>query len=215
MQIRFYQLKGWVRALWCALVVVATLTTQSAYSASKTIVVLGDSLSAEYGLPHGTGWVPLLQQRLVTEKIDANIVNASISGETTSGGVTRLPALLQKQPSILIIELGANDGLRGLPLADAEANLKKMIAEAQAAHAKVLLVGTQLPANYGPDYTQRFSAMFAKIAKDMHTALVPFLFAGLEDKPGVFQPDRLHPTAQMQGILLDNVWQALKPLLGK
>lgn len=191
------------------------MATPSAYSASKTIVVLGDSLSAEYGLPRGTGWVPLLQQRLATEKIDATIVNASISGETTSGGVTRLPALLQQHPAVVVIELGANDGLRGLPLIAAESNLKKMIADTQAAHAKVLLVGTQLPPNYGLDYTRRYAAMFGKLAKEMNTALVPFLFDGLKDDSDNFQPDRLHPTAQVQGVLLNNVWQPLKPLLGK
>lgn len=177
--------------------------------------MLGDSLSAEYGLPRGTGWVPLLQQRLATEKIDATILNASISGETTSGGLARLPALLQQHPSIVIIELGANDGLRGLPLAAAASNLKDIITDAQHVHAKVLLVGTQLPPNYGLDYTKRYADMFGKLAKEQNTALVPFLFAGLQDTPEFFQADRLHPTVAGQATLLNNVWQPLKPMLGK
>lgn len=186
-----------------------------AYSASKTILVLGDSLSAEYGLPRGTGWVALLQERLAAGKIDATIVNASISGETTSGGLTRLPSLLQQHPSIVIIELGANDGLRGLPLPAAESNLRAMVSAAQAAHAKVVLVGMQLPPNYGPDYTKKFAALYGKLAKESKTALVPFLFAGLEDKPQSFQADRLHPVADAQPILLNNVWLSLEPLLAK
>ncbi len=165
--------------------------------------------------PLGTGWVPLLQKRLAAEKIDATVINASISGDTTSGGMARLPALLQQHPAIVIIELGANDGLRGLPLTVAESNLKKMIADSQAAHARVLLIGTQLPSNYGPDYTKRFVAMFGKLAKELNTALVPSLFAGLQDNSDNLQPDHLHPTAKVQGTLLDNVWQPLKPLLGK
>jgi acyl-CoA thioesterase-1 len=215
MQNRFNVQKWLAHAVQCVLMVAAAMAAPSAYSASKTIVVLGDSLSAGYGLPLGTGWVPLMQQRLATEKIDATVINASISGDTTSGGMARLPALLQQHPSIVIIELGANDGLRGMPLTVPEANLKKMIADSQAAHAKVLLVGTQLPSNYGPDYTKRFVAMFGKLAKDLNTALVPSLFAGLQDNSENLQPDHLHPTAKVQGVLLDNVWQPLKPLLSK
>ncbi|HXA48462.1 MAG TPA: arylesterase [Burkholderiaceae bacterium] len=203
-------------AVATAITLVSALSMSCAYSASKPIVVLGDSLSAEYGLPRGAGWVTLLQERLATEKIDAPIYNASISGETTSGGVTRLPQLLQKEkPSIVIIELGANDGLRGLSLAAAETNLRTMITAAQAAHAKVLLVGMQLPPNYGPDYTNKFAALYGRLAKDAKTALVPFLFAGMADKPQLFQADHLHPTVQAQPILLDNVWLSLKPMLTK
>jgi len=185
----------------------------SAYSASKPILVLGDSLSAEYGLPHGSGWVALLRERLAAEKIDVTVINASISGDTTGGGMARLPPLLQQHPSIVVIELGANDGLRGLSLVAAESNLQKMINAAQAEHAKVVLVGMQLPPNYGPDYTKKFAALYGKLAKSSKTALVPFLFAGLEDKPQLFQADHLHPTVEAQTILLDNVWPSLKPLL--
>jgi len=186
-----------------------------AYSASKPILVLGDSLSAEYGLPRGTGWVALLRERLAAEKMDIPVVNASISGDTTGGGLARLPPLLQQHPSVVVIELGANDGLRGLSLTAAESNLRAMISAAQNVHAKVLLIGMQLPPNYGPEYTNKFTALYGKLAKDSKTALVPFLFSGLEDKPQFFQADHLHPTVQAQSVLLDNVWPSLKPLIAK
>ncbi len=192
-----------------------TLSASSAYSASKSVLVLGDSLSAEYGLARGTGWVALLQQNLEKEKLDVTLVNASISGETTSGGATRLPELLKQRPAVVVIELGANDGLRGLSLAAAETNLKTMIAAAQSVHAKVVLVGMQLPPNYGPDYTDRFANMFGKLARENKTALVPFLLNGIADKPQLFQGDNLHPIAQAEPVLVDNVWTVLKPLLTK
>jgi acyl-CoA thioesterase-1 len=192
------------------------LFTTTAYSASKTVLVLGDSLSAEYGLARGTGWVTLLENRLKAEKIDASIVNASISGETTSGGKARLPALLQQhRPSVVIIELGGNDGLRGLPIAATEANLRAMVAEAQKANAKVLLVGMQIPPNYGRDYAEKFGGMYRKIASDRKTMLVPFLLEGVADQQQLFQADRIHPTAIAQPIMLNNVWPHVKPLLLK
>jgi acyl-CoA thioesterase-1 len=215
MQVGFKVWGKRIQFLRLAVLLIGALSMSCAYSASKTILVLGDSLSAEYGLPRGTGWVALLQERLAAEKIDAPIINASISGETTSGGLTRLPPLLQQHPSIVIIELGANDGLRGLSLAAAESNLRSMINAAQEVHAKVLLVGMQLPPNYGPDYTKKFAALYGKLAKDAKTGLVPFLFAGLEDKPQLFQVDHLHPVVEAQAILLNNVWPSLKPLLAK
>ncbi len=196
--------------------ILLALSASVGYSASKTILVLGDSLSAEYGLIRGKGWVPLLQTRLQTEAIDATIVNASISGETTSGGRTRLQTLLDKhRPDIAVIELGANDGLRGLPLAATEANLRALIAASKKAQAKVLLVGMQIPPNYGGDYTRRFAGIYSKIAKDTKVPLVPFLLEGLADKPQLFQPDRIHPTAEAQPLMLDSVWPHLKPLLTK
>jgi acyl-CoA thioesterase-1 len=206
-----------IQHIGCRMGIALTLALpmSSAYSASKSVLVLGDSLSAEYGLARGTGWVALLQQRLQKEKMDVSLQNASISGETTSGGATRLPELLKQHPSVVVIELGANDGLRGLSLKATEANLKTMIAAAQGAHAKVLLIGMQLPPNYGPDYTGPFSALFGKLAKENRTALVPFLLDGLAEKPQLFQPDQLHPLAEGEPILLNNVWPALKPLLGK
>jgi len=175
--------------------------------------VLGDSLSAEYGLTQGKGWVALAQARLDAEKMDAKMINVSISGETTSGGAARLAPLLEQHPSIVIIELGANDGLRGLPLKSAEQHFREMIRAAQQAHAKVLLVGMQLPPNYGPDYTARFAALYGKLANETKSALVPFLFAGLENQPQMFQADHLHPVAEAQPQLLNNVWPALKTLL--
>jgi acyl-CoA thioesterase-1 len=186
-----------------------------AYSASKSVLVLGDSLSAEYGLVRDSGWVALLQTRLQAEKIDARMVNASISGETTSGGLARLAPLLQQHPSVVVIELGANDGLRGLSLASAESNLHAMITAAQHIHAKVLLIGMMLPPNYGPDYTNNFAAMYRKLAKETKVPLVPFLLAGMEDKPQLFQSDHLHPLAEAEPMLVNTVWPTLKPLLGK
>jgi len=190
------------------------LAAPAAHSASKPILVLGDSLSAEYGIERGSGWVTLLEQKLAQARAPYAVVNASISGDTTSGGRNRLPALLrQHAPSIVIIELGANDGLRGLSLLVTETNLRNMVAEARKAKAKVLLVGIQLPPNYGPEYAQRFGSMFPKIARDTKSALVPFLLEGIAELPHMFLPDRLHPTAEAQPIILDNVWPHLSPLL--
>lgn len=180
------------------------------------MLVLGDSLSAEYGIARGTGWTNLLQERLRTEKLDAAVVNASISGETTSGGATRLPALLKKhRPAILIIELGANDGLRGLSLAATEANLRAMIKAGQAEKSKVLLLGMRLPPNYGAAYTENFHALYAKMAREYKTALVPFFLEGIATRAELFQADRMHPTAAAHPLMLDNVWPSLKPLLLK
>ena len=186
--------------------------------AGKTIVVLGDSISAEYGLKRGTGWVPLLEKRLAAEKAGATVVNASISGETTSGGRSRLPALLEKhKPDILVLELGGNDGLRGLPLAMTEENLAHMTQVAQQAGAKVLLVGIQVPPNYGADYSSRFAGLYDKVARRHKAAVVPFMFKGMTDGADptrMFQADRIHPTAAAQPLILDNVWPELKKLVG-
>jgi acyl-CoA thioesterase-1 len=183
-------------------------------AARPVIVVLGDSISAEYGLPRDTGWVALLRQRLTEERIDYSVANASISGDTTSGGRARLPALMQRlKPSIVIVELGANDALRGVPLATTEANLRTIIEEAQQGHAKVVLVGMYVPPNYGPDYTQKFHGIYGQLAKQLRVPLVPFLLAGIADKPDMFQADQIHPTQQAQPVLLNNVWPAVKPLL--
>ena len=185
--------------------------------AKKTLLVLGDSLSAEYGLTRGSGWVALLEQRLAKEKIAASVVNASISGDTTSGGRSRLPALLkQHQPSHLIVELGGNDALRGLPLPMTRENLQAMARAGKAAGAKVMIVGMQVPPNYGARYAQDFAALFAGVAKDEGAALVPFLLAGVADGPQaerLFQPDRIHPTAEAHPRMLGNVWPVLKPWL--
>jgi len=186
----------------------------SAYSAPKTVLVLGDSLSAEYGLNQGSGWVALLEQKLKKEKIDARVVNASISGETTSGGRSRLPALLSKhRPDIVVIELGANDGLRGQPVTAAEANLRSMIEQSTKNKARVLLVGMRMPPNYGRDYTERFFGMYKNLATQFKAPLVPFMLEGVADKPTLLQADRLHPNAQAHPIILANIWPQIAPLV--
>ncbi len=183
----------------------------------KTILIVGDSLSAEYGLARGTGWVALLEQRLTREKLSARVVNASISGDTTSGGRARLPALLrQHKPDVVVIELGGNDALRGLPLDNTEANLAQMTEAAQQAGARVLLVGMQVPPNYGGDYARRFSGTFEKVAKARKAAVVPFFLEGIADGPDAlkwFQSDRIHPRAEAHPKMLDNVWPELRKLL--
>jgi len=186
-------------------------------AARQLILIVGDSLSAEYGLARGTGWVALLEQRLAREKIAATVVNASISGDTTSGGLARLaPLLKQHQPTHVVIELGGNDALRGLPLAGTRENLTKMAAAARQAGAKVVIVGMQVPPNYGRKYGEEFSALFAEVAQAQGAALVPFLLKGVADAPdtvALFQPDRIHPLAAAHPRLLENVWPVLRPLL--
>jgi acyl-CoA thioesterase-1 len=181
------------------------------------LLVVGDSLSAEYGLPRGSGWVALLERRLAQSRIAARVVNASISGDTTSGGRARLPALLaQHRPTHVVLELGGNDALRGLPLAMTEANLRAMAQAAKAAGARVLVTGMQVPPNYGKRYGDDFAALFARVAKDEGAALVPFLLAGVADGPDAdaqFQPDRIHPKAEAHPRILDNVWRVLQPWL--
>jgi len=188
----------------------------AAEPAPRTVLVLGDSLSAEYGLKRGSGWVALLEQRLAHERKPTTVINASISGDTTFGGRSRLPALLaQHRPSIVVIELGGNDALRGLALANTEDNLAWMTQAAQKAGARVLLVGMQVPPNYGPDYSRRFASLFGSVARTHKAALVPFLLKGVGDVPDaarLFQTDRIHPNEQAQPILLDNVWPELKKL---
>jgi len=184
---------------------------------TAVILIVGDSLSAEYGLRRGDGWVTLLEQRLAAQKIAARVVNASISGDTTSGGRARLPGLLkQHQPTHVVLELGANDALRGLPLQATEDNLTQMTRASQAAGAKVLVVGIQVPPNYGSDYTRRFGEIFPKVAANTQAALVPFLprnVADAPDAPSLFQADRIHPLAAAQPRMLDNVWPELHKLL--
>jgi acyl-CoA thioesterase-1 len=183
----------------------------SAYSAPKTVLVLGDSLSAEYGLARGAGWVALAEQKIKQQNLDATVVNASVSGETTSGGRSRLPALLEKyKPALVVIELGANDGLRGLPVAAAQANLKAMFDAASKADAKVILIGMRMPPNYGRDYADKFFAMYGTLSKEIKAPLVPFMLEGVAEKPQLFQPDRLHPLAEAHPIILANIWPTLQ-----
>lgn len=185
-----------------------------ASAARPTLLVVGDSLSAEYGLARGAGWVALLEQRLQSARPGVKVVNASISGDTTSGGRSRLPVLLkQHRPTHVVIELGGNDALRGLPMAQTRANLVAMARAAKAAGAQVMLVGMQLPPNYGQRYGQQFAALFADVAKAEGAALVPFLLAGVADGPDatrLFQPDRIHPLAEAQPRMLANVWAVLQ-----
>jgi len=209
---------GHCTALALAGMVVLPAMAQPAKSAAKHfILVVGDSLSAEYGLERGKGWVALLDQRLVQDKQPATVLNASISGDTTSGGRSRLPALLKlHQPTIVIIELGGNDALRGLPLSSTRDNLLAMTRAAKAAGAKVLVVGMQVPPNYGRQYGDGFAALFASVAKTEDAALVPFLLKGVADVPNfeaLFQADRIHPKEQAHPTMLANVWVGLKPLL--
>ncbi|MEN9705920.1 MAG: hypothetical protein RLZZ393_1799 [Pseudomonadota bacterium] len=186
----------------------------AASAADGTLLVFGDSLSAAYGLDASQGWVSLLQKRLLERGYGLKVVNASVSGETTHGGRSRLArALDQHHPRIVILELGANDGLRGLPLAAARDNLAAMISVIQGAKGRVVLVGVQLPPNYGMAYTSRFRALYTELARSHHTALVPFLMEGVALDPALMQADGLHPNAAGQPRLLDNVWTALKPLL--
>ena len=193
---------------------VAYKSPESGHSASKTVLVLGDSLSAEYGITRGTGWVPLLEQRVRRTHGDIGIVNASISGDTTSGALARLPALLAKvHPDVMVIELGGNDALRGLDLRVTEANLRAMIAAASKIGARVLLLGMQIPPNYGTDYTRAFAGIYPKLARIVGVTLVPFFLEGLQTRPDLFQSDRIHPTAAAQSILLENVWPHLEAVL--
>ena len=183
-------------------------------AAAGTILIVGDSISAGFGLDTRLGWVSLLEQRLSKEGHDDKVINASISGDTSAGGLARLPALLaEHKPDVVIVELGGNDGLRGQLPAQLKQNLASMIEASQQAGAKVLLLGMQLPPNYGARYTQAFAAVYAELANEKKVALVPFLLEGVGGKPELMQADRIHPAAGAQGLLLDNVWPALKPLL--
>jgi acyl-CoA thioesterase I len=198
----------------------AFLPIAQAQSKGKTVVVVGDSLSAEYGLRRGTGWVALLEKRLAEQKLNAKIVNASISGDTTSGGRSRLAALLkQHKPTHVIIELGGNDALRGLPLKMTQDNLEAMAEAAQKAGAQVLLVGMQVPPNYGAEYSAKFAGTFEAVAKARKAQLVPFFLKGVADGVNseqalkMFQADRIHPKEEAHPIMLDNVWPTFKKML--
>jgi len=178
------------------------------------ILIVGDSISAGYGLSGGQGWVDLLAQKLKAGKYPYRVVNASISGDTTAGGRARLPALLkQHRPAIVVIELGGNDALRGARLAATRDNLDSMVAQAQSVGARVLLVGMEIPSNYGPAYVREFREMYVDVARARRVPLVPSFFDGFGADLALFQPDRIHPTAAAQPRLLDNLWSKLEPLL--
>lgn len=185
-------------------------------TAAPTILVYGDSLSAAYGIPRDQGWVELLQRRLNEQGYSHRVANASVSGETTSGGLSRIDATLQEtRPDLVIIELGANDGLRGLPVADMKRNLVSMIKAARQQRAEVMLLGMRIPPNYGPVYTREFTNTFQQVASEYKLPLVPFFLDGVAGQRDLILDDGLHPSAAAQGKLLDNVWEELEPMLGK
>ena len=202
-----------IRSLIRVMVLAGLALAASTTWAARNILVFGDSLSAGYGIPQDAAWPSLLAKRLEQNRLDYSVTNASISGETTSGGRTRLAAALDKtQPAVVVIALGANDGLRGLPVKTMRDNLAAMAEAAQKKNARVLIVGQRLPPNYGP-YATQFHEAFAAVAKEKKTALVDFLLDGVATRPELFQADNLHPTAEAQPMLLDTVWQGLAPLL--
>lgn len=180
----------------------------------KKVLVFGDSLSASYGIEEEQGWVNLLSEKLRQAQSPYSVINASVSGETSTGGLSRLPAALAEfQPSVVILELGGNDGLRGLPLATLQSNLEEMVSLSQRAGAKVLLAGIQIPPNYGPRYTEPFYALFGDIAESEQLPFVPFLIDGIPQQPELMQNDGIHPRAEAQHMILDNVWPVLAPML--
>lgn len=209
--------RAWI-TLWAAGALPA-LAQNNAAQLAPIVLVVGDSLSAEYGLARGAGWVALLQERMAAQAKDWSVVNASISGDTTSGGRSRLPALLREhRPAVVVIELGGNDALRGLPLASTKSNVLAMVQAAQKTGARVLLLGMQIPPNYGKRYSEDFADIFEQVAKAQKTALLPFFLTGVADAPNaasLFQSDRIHPTAQAQPQMVDNVWPLLAPLLSR
>ena len=228
MHSRFFNLSLWISVIVMTLVASpvqakeirqshTNIAAKSATASTQTILVFGDSLSAGYGMPQGQGWVALLEQKLIQNKLDMasyQVVNASISGETTSGGLARFStALATHKPNIVILELGANDGLRGLPITEMQVNLNQMITQAKTAKAKVLLIGMKIPPNYGLKYTKKFSATYTSLAKQHNTELVPFLLEGVAGKPALIQVDGLHPISAAQPQLFDNVWKVLAKML--
>jgi acyl-CoA thioesterase I len=198
------------------LLVAALLALAAPAAAQRTVLVFGDSLSAAYGLSPQQGWVHLLGERIARAQLPWKVVNASVSGETTSGGLRRLPEDLKRhRPATVVIELGANDALRGQPVAAIRENLERMIRLVRNAGAEPVLVGIMIPPNYGIDYANEFQQLYGALAKKHGVALVPFLLAGVVEKRDYFQPDQLHPTAAAQPVILDNVWPTLEPLLRK
>ena len=192
------------------------LSGQAAWPSAqpRTLLVLGDSISAGYGLQSGESWVALLQQRLTAQGYGYRVINASVSGETTTGGLSRIPrALALHKPAVVILELGANDGLRGLPLDTTRANLSRMVELSVGARAQVLLVGMKIPPNYGPRYALGFENIFSELATQRKLALVPFFLEDVALAPGLMQDDGLHPTAKAQPLMLQTLWPSLLPLL--
>lgn len=207
MRIQLLTVNKLIIGLFCLFIAISTWA-----QVKPVVLVLGDSLSAEYGIPRGTGWVRMLEEQLIKDKSPWTVFNASISGETSSGGLTRLPNLLsQKKPGIVVIELGANDALRGLAVSQTEKNLRKMIQISKQSGAKVLLCGIQIPSNYGQTYTIQFKQLYPQLANQEGIELLPFFLEGVATKPELFQPDRLHPNAEAQSIIFKNIWGSMAP----
>ena len=197
-----------------AVLCIGLLNSPTAIAQSSKLLIMGDSLSAEYGIPRGTGWVKLLENRLKKKYPEIQVINASISGETTLGGQMRLASLLKNyQPKVVVIELGANDGLRGLQLTATEQNLRQMIQASKQSGAKVLLLGMRIPPNYGQDYTNKFFGIYGKLATSEQVELLPFFLDRVATRMDLFQADRIHPNMTAQSIMLENVWPKLEPLL--
>jgi acyl-CoA thioesterase I len=195
-------------------ILILALAVAPAAASARTILVFGDSLSAGYGLPQQQGWTSLLEKRLRDEDFDYRVANASVSGETTAGGAARIDASLKAhRPDIVVVELGANDGLRGQSIDVMRRNLEAIIDASRQAKAQVLLVGMRLPPNYGTAYTEKFQRTFADLARSRKTAFVPFLFEGFAEDARYFQADRVHPTTEAQALMLDTIWKGLKPIL--
>jgi acyl-CoA thioesterase-1 len=207
MQIQLLIVNKSITGLFCLLMAISSWA-----QVKPVVLVLGDSLSAEYGIPRGTGWVHMLEEQLIKDKSPWTVFNASISGETSSGGLTRLPNLLnQKKPGIVVIELGANDALRGLALSQTEMNLRKMIQISKKSGARVLLCGIQIPSNYGQTYTTQFKQLYPQLANQERVELLPFFLEGVATKPELFQADRLHPNVEAQSIIFKNIWGSMTP----
>ena len=214
MRSRFFGFLTQLLITWVTFILIALVAITA--QAAQNIVIFGDSLSAAYGIQPNKGWVALLESKLKQQNSEYKVINASISGETTSGGLTRFDQMLKThQPEIVVIELGANDGLRGLSLNEMQSNLNSMIAKAKAKNATVMLLGIKIPPNYGIQYTQKFSAIYATLAQKYNLNLVPFFLDGVAGNPKLVQDDGLHPTAVAQAKLLENIWPKLEELLKK
>lgn len=212
----FWRFKSAVKAVLILISLILLSLVAISSQAASTILVYGDSLSAAYGFSTQQGWVSLMDQRLKTERLPYQVVNASISGETTAGGLSRLKQTIELQkPKVMILALGANDGLRGLPIETMQRNLNNMLELANENNIKVLLVGMRIPPNYGPQYTQAFHQTFIDLAKQFKVKLVPFLLENVAGKPALNQDDGIHPTAEAQPIILDTVWKSLQTMLKK
>ena len=216
----FFRLRSIMRVVLLSLLLLGlsclVFITAPTYAASNSILIYGDSLSAAYGIPQEQGWVSLLQQRLEDQHYPFRVINASVSGETSSGGLSRLSATLNEHhPNIVILELGANDGLRGLPLSVMKDNLGQMIEQSKRSGAKVLLIGMKIPPNYGSRYSQSFTQKYQQLSQEFKVPRVSFMLQGMENRQELIQDDGLHPNVQGQPMILENIWPQLKLILKK